>query len=94
MKTASVTSLKNNLSSNLKQVVAGESYLITDRNRAIAILSPLTQGGLDAQLEKLAADGTVRPGNHSLNLKTFLSVPKGKCSASLSGAILEDREAR
>ena len=94
MKTASVTSLKNHLCARLKQVVAGESYLITDRNRAVAVLSPIREGMLDARLAKLAAEGIVRPRQGDLKLQDFLALPKGTCSASLSEGIYEEREAR
>ncbi|MCC5847412.1 MAG: type II toxin-antitoxin system Phd/YefM family antitoxin [Verrucomicrobia bacterium] len=94
MKTSSVSTLKNHLSAHLKQVVAGESFLITDRNRAVAVLTPLGDGNLDARLEGLAAEGMVRPGSGKLDLQGFLSLPKGSCKASLSGAIQEDREGR
>ncbi|MCC5847557.1 MAG: type II toxin-antitoxin system Phd/YefM family antitoxin [Verrucomicrobia bacterium] len=94
MKTSSVSSLKNHLSARLKQVVAGESFLITDRNRAVAVLSPLVDGNLDARLEGLTAEGLVRPGSRKLDLQAFLSLSKGRCEAPLSGAIQEDREGR
>ncbi|MBA2667461.1 MAG: type II toxin-antitoxin system prevent-host-death family antitoxin, partial [Trueperaceae bacterium] len=41
MKKASVSSVKNNLSSYLDLVRAGEAVLITDRGRPIARLVPL-----------------------------------------------------
>lgn len=94
MKTSSVSSMKNNLSAHLKHVMAGETYLITDRNRAVAMLTPLNDGNLDARLESLAAEGLVQLRERSLDTESFLSLPKGRCSTSLSAAILEDREER
>lgn len=94
MKSASVSTLKNHLSARLKQVVAGESYLITDRKRAVAMLTPLSESGMDERLEQLAAEGLIRPREHGLKLQDFLALPKGQCSAPLSEAIREDREGR
>ena len=94
MRTSSVTSLKNHLSDRLKKVASGETYLITDRNRAVAILSPLKESGSDACLQKLALDGVVRPAKGAMDLNAFLEIPAGKCQASLSDAICEEREQR
>ena len=94
MRTASVTSLKNHLSDRLKKVASGETYLITDRNRAVAILSPLKEPGSDARLQKLALDGVVRPAKGTMDINAFLEIPTGKCPASLSDAIREEREQR
>jgi prevent-host-death family protein len=41
MKTASISTIKNNLSAYLDLVRAGETVLITDRGRAVARLAPL-----------------------------------------------------
>ena len=42
MKTATVTEAKNGLSALLDQVKAGESFIITDRGRPIAVVEPFT----------------------------------------------------
>lgn len=94
MKTTNVSSLKNNLSARLKHVVAGEPLLITDRNRAVAMLTPLGKGSMEASLENLAAEGLVRPGGHALEAASFLAMPRACCGKPLSDAILEDREGR
>lgn len=41
MKTISISSLKTNLSAELKHVRAGESLTVMDRNTPVAILSPI-----------------------------------------------------
>jgi prevent-host-death family protein len=63
MKTASVTDLKGNLSAHLKEVIAGEPLLVTDRNKPVAIIQPLGSGFSSQRVAGLVAKGVVgRPG--------------------------------
>lgn len=41
MKTISISELKTHLSAELKRVKAGETLMITDRSRGIALVTPL-----------------------------------------------------
>ncbi len=94
MITASVTDLKNGLSAHLKTVVAGESVLVTDHRKPIAILQGLGYQFPDEQLAALAAAGIITPPRKPLSVSAFLKLPKGKTSKPLSSAISEDRDGR
>lgn len=94
MKMTSVTELKNQLSAKLKQVMAGESLLVTDRNKPVAVLHPLHGEIRNRRLEGLVAAGLVAPPQEPLDVKGLLKLKRGRCKASLSKAICEDREGR
>lgn len=94
MKTASVSRLKNTLSARLKEVVAGESLLITDRQKPIAVITPLDSGNTDEHLASLIQRGIVAPASKPLDLSDFLRKQRGRCTPSLSSAVIEERENR
>ena len=94
MKISSVTHLKNSLSARLKEVVAGETLLITDRHKPIAILQPLRNVNASARLESLFEQGILAPPTRKLNVASFLKTPRGRCTSTLTKAILEEREDR
>jgi prevent-host-death family protein len=62
MKRISVSEAKDTLSACLARVRAGESVMITDRGRPVAVLSPVPadQLGEDERLASLARRGIVR----------------------------------
>lgn len=94
MKTTSVTRLKNTLSAQLKEVVAGKTVLITERRKPIALLQPLHCGAAGATLDGLFERGILAPPSKTLDLKAFFKTAPGHCTASLSGAIMDEREGR
>lgn len=94
MKSTSISHLKNHLSAHLKEVMAGEPVMITDRRKPIAILRPWEAEETDAELAGLIHQGIVHPPAQKLNVKAFLKAPRVSASRSLSEAILEEREAR
>jgi antitoxin (DNA-binding transcriptional repressor) of toxin-antitoxin stability system len=94
MKTTTVTRLKNSLSAQLKEVVAGETLLITDRRKPIAMLQPLGPGEGAGKLASLSARGIVSPPQKPFSLATFLKQPKAGGGPDLTAAILEEREDR
>lgn len=94
MITASVTELKNQLSAHLKNVASGQSVLVTDHRKPIAILQALENRFPDEQLAALVAAGIVTPPQKSLVVSTFLKLPKGKPTMALTSAVLEDRDGR
>lgn len=94
MKTTSVTDLKNRLSACLKEVAAGESLLVTDRRKPVAIFQPLRGSSTDRRLESLVAAGLVAPAPESLDVDALLRDPRGRCERPLREAIDEDREDR
>lgn len=59
METIGVRELRQHASRWLARVRAGETFVITDRGRPVASLSPLHEG---AGYERLVAEGKIAPG--------------------------------
>lgn len=94
MKRASVTELKNSLSALLKEVAAGERLLVTDRQKPIAVISPIGGEWSDYRLSAMVSAGLVAPPEQSLRVEAFLACPKGHSGKPLTDAALEERETR
>lgn len=94
MKSANVSTLKNQLSAHLKTVAGGEPVLVTDRNKPVAVLQPLPEGSWDERMTALVLDGVVAPSVGPLNVKSFLRMPKAQSARSLTSAVIEDRDGR
>jgi len=94
MKTASVTELKNGLSSFLEKVQRGHSVLVTEHSRPVAILEKVSTDRLPPNLRDLAAQGLIALPGKDLDLKAFFSMLKAKGKNSLIEALSEDREGR
>lgn len=61
MKTATITEFKNQLSSIIDRVRAGESILVTDRGQPVARIEPVgADADDDARLARLERTGVVR----------------------------------
>lgn len=84
-----VRELKARLGKYLRTVRAGKTLIVTDRGEPIAELRPL-QDDLEQKLAKLRAAGVI--GGGSGRLKPF--EPVRIEGASVSSAVLEDREDR
>ena len=67
-KTVGIRELRQNLSAVLKRVHAGERLVVTDRNRPVAELVPLTPRGR----ERLIAEGRLIPAEGPLVLEAPL----------------------
>lgn len=67
MKTATITEAKNGLSALIDRVKAGESIVITDRGKPVAVLEPIAEEvDWDAKLASLERRGLiVRPSRTS-----------------------------
>ena len=64
VQTVNIKELKARLSAYIRQVGAGETFLVTDRNRVVARLGPVEQSGGKAESElaaRLAAIGARPP---------------------------------
>jgi prevent-host-death family protein len=64
MKMASITEVKNSLSSLIDGLKAGSPVLIVDRGRPVARLEPVTgssQDARDGRLSRVFHDGVIRP---------------------------------
>lgn len=60
--TVGVRELRQNLSRYLDRVKNGERLVVTERNRPVAVLEPISEQG---ELERLIAAGLVRPPTRS-----------------------------
>jgi len=89
----SVSELKNHLSAHLERVQAGDSVLVLDRRKPIAVIEPVGYGTGPGALEALIVSGTVQPPAAPSAPLEFLSLPKGQCGG-VKAAILEERDGR
>jgi len=91
---ANVSYTKNNLSSLLSQVKAGETIEITDRDRPVARIVPIESHGSGPRLQELARLGLVKlPEGEALSAGDFRPVQAtGNGSARLVEALLDERE--
>lgn len=79
MKTATITELKNQLSSIIDRVRAGESVLVTDRGQPVVRIEPVgADADDDARLARLERTGVVRkPSAAAPGLADPISIGKG-----------------
>ncbi len=89
----SITRLKDQLSAYLKKVEAGQTVIVTDRNRPIAQLTPVAaKVSDDERLARLVAQGIVTlPVGPRLDMKDFLKRRPMIPNAGLLEALLEER---
>lgn len=98
MLTANIATAKNELSRLLRRVKRGERVIITDRNRPVAQLQPISSEGAgtgSALLDELHEAGVLTPpSGAALDVKAFLASPIPKLTAAnaLSAAVLAERE--
>ena len=92
MNKVGVRELRQNLSRYLVQVKEGESFVVTERGREVARLSPSGPG--DSPLARLAAErGATLPKGDLLSLAGSTSGPpaEGPPSAEVLGELREER---
>jgi prevent-host-death family protein len=64
MKSATITEVKNQLSSIIDRVRAGESVIVTDRGQPVATIEPVRADADDgARLARLERSGIIRPAS-------------------------------
>jgi len=93
MKTATITQAKNGLSALIDLVKAGESVVITDRGRAVAMLEPMgTTPDPDGRLLRLQRAGLIRVGSGVVS-NELLRTPPPKLTPGPSAveALLDER---
>ena len=92
----SVSELKARLSEHIRRVKAGEEVLVTERGRAVAVLSPVppSQTG-QADLDALVESGLVRPAKRQPN-EDFRRLPRANDPdrVVLAALLRERREGR
>ncbi len=95
MKTATISSAKNQLSALIDLVRKGETVIITDRERPVAQLAPLPRNfeGNASRLAELERSGLLRRGRE-VSAKGFLKAlpPMPQTKADLLAALLSDRD--
>ncbi len=92
----SVSELKARLSEHLRRVKGGEEVIVTERGRAVAVLSPVhpSRSG-QAELGALVESGLVRPATRRLD-EGFWGLPRGSDPnrVVLDSLLRERREGR
>jgi prevent-host-death family protein len=84
-----IRELRQNLSVYLRRVEAGETLEVSDRGRAVALLTPLRRS--TSVLDRLVAEGrATKPAGDLLEI----GLPEGKVSRTLSEALEAVREDR
>lgn len=86
--TVGIAELRQNLSKHLRRVAEGERLVVTDRNRPVAELVPPAAG---SALDRLVAEGKVRPPKRRGPLPEPLELPPGVDPEALSRALEEVR---
>jgi prevent-host-death family protein len=84
--TVGVAQLRQNLSKYLRRVERGERLVVTDRNRPVAELGPVSRGGT---LDRLIAEGKVIPASRPT--RDFRPVKLAGEGMTLSEALEEVR---
>ena len=90
MISASVSTIKNSLSSYLEKVKAGQRVMITDHRKAVAVLEPVDSSHWPETVREAIQKGEAKGPRRALNLAKFKELPAGE-GGSLSEAILEER---
>ncbi len=88
MVTVGVRMLRSHLSSVLDRVDSGERFLITERRRPIALITPAPADGLDEPLQEMMRQGEAEwSGGKPQGAKH----PPRIAGPSVSDAVIEDR---
>lgn len=84
-----IRDLRQNLSVYIRRVIRGETFQVTDRGRAVAVLAPI--GESSSAIEQLIATGRAVPSKGPL---AEVLPPGGKTSTRLSDALRAERAER
>lgn len=90
----SISRLKDQLSAYLKKVEAGQTVIVTDRNKPIAQLTPVVaKESDDERLARLIAQGIVTPPKRSppLSIEEILRRRPVAPGAGVLEALIEER---
>lgn len=94
MITTSISKAKASLSHFLERVRAGETVLVTDRHRPVAVLRGVDPGMLSEDLAALAADGVVTLRREKLDVAGFLASRKGQLPGGVGKCLDDERTGR
>ena len=87
--TVGVAELRQNLSVYLRKIAAGERFVVTDRNRPVAMLGPVPNS--ESRLDQLIAEGKVKPPKRRGPLLPPLAREPGEDPEGLTRALEEVR---
>jgi len=88
METIGIRELKENLSRYMKRVKTGESIIVTDRKKEIAVIMPLEKKAKEEKIYQLIQRGMACWGGGKPKGMPTRVVSRGK---SVSDAVIEDR---
>ena len=98
MRSVNIAELKNKLSSYIACAKAGETIVVSERNRPVAKLIPFVEEGVSQVDLALVAAGHMRLPESPLGMEYILSLPQGIMSpeaearSAATRAVLDDRE--
>ena len=87
---ASVSSVKNGLSSYLEKVKKGQSVIITDHQKAVAVIEPVESIRWPEEIRSRLEKGEAKTPRSLLDISKLRRLPLGS-GPSLTEAILEER---
>ena len=67
MRAVGLKTLKNKLSEYVRLVAAGETIVVTDRNRVVAEIGPPRRPGQESVIERGVREGWIRPAIRDAN---------------------------
>ncbi len=88
METIGIRILKENLSRYLKQVKSGETIIVTDRKKEIAVIMPFEKATKEEKIFQLIQRGIASWSGSKPSGMTSRIASRGK---SVSRAVIEDR---
>ena len=93
MHTSNIASAKSRFSHLIDLVKQGQTVVITERNKPVATLQPVSQAS-PAGLEALHASGLLKPPGKALDVAAFLAAPRAALASgnSITQAVLSERE--
>jgi prevent-host-death family protein len=93
MRRATITEAKNGLSALIDRARAGESVVILDRGKPVAVLSPAASANdPDGRLARLARAGLIRLGTGAPPIDLITKDgPRVRPNSSVVDALLEER---
>jgi prevent-host-death family protein len=94
MHTVGLKTLKNKLSEYVRLAAAGETVVVTDRNRIVAEIVPPRRQGHESFVERGVREGWLRPATRDANWPPPSKPVKGYTFEKLMADLDRDREDR
>jgi antitoxin (DNA-binding transcriptional repressor) of toxin-antitoxin stability system len=94
MRTVGLKILKNKLSEYVRLAAAGETVVVTDRNRVVAEIGPPRQQAHESVIERGVREGWIRPAKRDANWPPPGKPVKGLTFEQLMADLERDREDR